>query len=515
MNESPENPVTQYKLQLQSVEESLKTATAENISELLDLKEKLTEVISLLQGPVQSQISNSAGTSNDAKSDDIEDEFLKFQREINELEGDNAPQMDAVEEEVNDAVQEEFCAVLSSMEGNKCRAPFLQEWGETAYHNAIIFSTDLQDQNVDNLQEVMVKVMFCNPLSDRMKPCPYFLDGHCKFSDDKCRYSHGYDVRFSDLEEYVLPDYSNVHRDSKCLAKYKDGLWYSAVVDNCLEDQKYCIKFINSGDTQILAAHEILPIGDIYLSDDDDENSSSDENASYQAEIFDPSSVPKEVNYQTVSGDTPIGQWEQHTKGIGSKLMAKMGYVWGQGLGKDSDGRIEPVEAIVLPKGKSLDKCAEMRETAGLQSVEERFCSEQKKEEQRSKNIEMQQNPESSVFAFLNKNLSRNNESGRDMLRKRTSAEASASNGTGSKSQVMDLNFEMFSVGEAIKKAKKEIIRLQQSVNRNAERNEAACLLMKQKMTAQNNLLQNLEDKERRISDEINKKKNHKKIAIF
>ncbi|GFR00897.1 zinc finger CCCH-type with G patch domain-containing protein, partial [Trichonephila clavata] len=167
------------------------------------------------------------------------------------------------------------------------------------------------------------------------------------------------------------------------------------------------------------------------------------------------------------------------------KLMAKMGYVWGQGLGKDSDGRIEPVEAIVLPKGKSLDKCAEMRE------------------------------PESSVFAFLNKNLSRNNERSGDMLRKRTSTEASESNGTGSKSQAIDLNFEMYSVGEAIKKTKKEIIRLQQSVNRNSERNEAACSLMKQKMTAQNNLLKNLEAKERRISDEINKKKNHKKIAIF
>ncbi|PRD23028.1 UNVERIFIED_CONTAM: zgpat [Trichonephila clavipes] len=514
MNESLENPVTQYKLQLQSVEVSLKTATAENISELLDLKEKLTEVISLLQGgPEQSQTTNSEGTGKDAKSDGIEDEFLKFQKEINELENGNAPQINA-EDEIDAAVQEEFCAVLSSMEGNKCRAPFLQEWGERGYHNAIIFSSDLEGQTVESLQEVMVKVMFCNPLSDQMKPCPYFLDGHCKFSDDKCRYSHGYGVKFSDLEEYTLPDYSNVHRDSKCLAKYKDGLWYTAVVENCLKDQKYCIKFINSGNTQTLDAHEILPLGDLFLSDDD-ESSSSDEDTSYQAEVFDPSIIPKEVNFQTVSGNTPIGQWEQHTKGIGSKLMAKMGYVWGQGLGKDSDGRIEPVEALVLPKGKSLDKCAEMREAVGLQSVEERFCSEQKKEEQRSKNIGTQESPESSVFAFLNKNLSRNNERSGDMLRKRTSTEASESNSTGSKSQAIDLNFEMYTVGEAIKKTKKEIIRLQQSVNRNSERNEAACSLMKQKMTAQNNLLKNLEAKERRISDEINKKKNHKKIAIF
>ncbi|GFT06158.1 zinc finger CCCH-type with G patch domain-containing protein [Nephila pilipes] len=513
MNVSTEDPVTLYKLQLQSVEESLKTATADNLSELLDLKEKLTEVISLLQGgSVQSQTTNCLETSNYTKSDDIEDEFLKFQKEINELENGNVSRLGIEEEVVEDAVQEEFCAVLSSMEGKKCRAPFFQEWGEKALHNAIIFSTDLEDQTVGNLQEVMVKVMFCNPLSDQMKPCPYFLDGHCKFPDDKCRYSHGYGVKFSDLEEYVLPDYSNVQRDSKCLAKYKkDSLWYTAVVENCLEDQKYCIKFINSGITETLDAHEILPLDELSLSDDDD-CSSSDESTTYQTEVFDPSTLPKEVNYQALEGDIPIGQWEQYTKGIGSKLMAKMGYVWGQGLGKDSNGRIEPVEAIVLPKGKSLDKCIEMRETVGLQSVEERFSLEQKKEEQRSKNIGTQQSPESSVFAFLNKNISRNMENSGDILRKRTSTAASDMD---SKSQSTSLNFEMYSVGEAIKKTKKEIIRLQQSVNRNAERNEAACSLMKRKMTAQNNLLKSLEAKEQRISDEINKKKNHKKIAIF
>lgn len=31
--------------------------------------------------------------------------------------------------------------------------------------------------------------------------------------------------------------------------------------------------------------------------------------------------------------------------------MVKMGYVPGQGLGRESDGRLEPVEAKILPKG--------------------------------------------------------------------------------------------------------------------------------------------------------------------
>lgn len=36
--------------------------------------------------------------------------------------------------------------------------------------------------------------------------------------------------------------------------------------------------------------------------------------------------------------------------------MAKMGYVHGSGLGKEGEGRIEPVEAMVFPPGRSLGK---------------------------------------------------------------------------------------------------------------------------------------------------------------
>ncbi|GBN48890.1 Zinc finger CCCH-type with G patch domain-containing protein [Araneus ventricosus] len=542
MDGSSDDPLAQYKLQLSSVEEALKSASEGNRADLLDLKAKLTEVLSLLQGkPVESEAS-----IDDSKTDSIDDEFLKFQQEIKELEGDE-PSQNGDTGTDEEAIQEEFCSVLSSMEGNKCRAPFAQEWGERGFHNAIIFSTDLEGQTVHNLQDVTVKVMFCNPLCDQMKPCPFFLDGHCKFSDDKCRYSHGYGVKFSDLEEYILPDYSNVQRDSRCLARYRDGLWYSAIVENCLANQKYFVKYINSGNTETLEANEILPLGDLTLSDDDDDSSSSDnsyKDTAFAEEISDPANTSNEINYVAVPPASTIGSWEQHTKGIGSKLMAKMGYVWGQGLGKDSNGMIDPIEAIVLPKGKSLDKCAEMREMANLQSVEERFSSEQKKEEQRNKQAESRANSDGSVFDFLNKNLRKSviiqlsnikidaelktegrgssdkciTEAGKIAVVKRYSNREDVVERWSKK----DVTFVvvsrpeiMYSVGEAIKKTKKEIGRLLQSVNRNSERNEAACALMKQKVTAQNNLLKSLEAKERRISDEINKKKNHSKIAIF
>ena len=37
-----------------------------------------------------------------------------------------------------------------------------------------------------------------------------------------------------------------------------------------------------------------------------------------------------------------------------------------KGLGKDDQGCVEPVEIVILPSGKSLDVCAELREAKKL-----------------------------------------------------------------------------------------------------------------------------------------------------
>jgi hypothetical protein len=40
-----------------------------------------------------------------------------------------------------------------------------------------------------------------------------------------------------------------------------------------------------------------------------------------------------------------------------------------KGLGKSGEGRVEPVEIKILPPGKSLDMCAEMREKGKLRKA--------------------------------------------------------------------------------------------------------------------------------------------------
>jgi G patch domain-containing protein 2 len=49
-----------------------------------------------------------------------------------------------------------------------------------------------------------------------------------------------------------------------------------------------------------------------------------------------------------------IGTFEAHTRGFGSRMMSKMGFQEGQGLGKDGQGIASPVEAVKRPKSLGL-----------------------------------------------------------------------------------------------------------------------------------------------------------------
>eukprot|EP01026_Neomeris_dumetosa_P030419 TRINITY_DN2434_c0_g1_i11.p1 TRINITY_DN2434_c0_g1~~TRINITY_DN2434_c0_g1_i11.p1 ORF type:complete len:377 (-),score=58.09 TRINITY_DN2434_c0_g1_i11:433-1563(-) len=49
-----------------------------------------------------------------------------------------------------------------------------------------------------------------------------------------------------------------------------------------------------------------------------------------------------------------FASFEKFTTGFGSRMMAKMGYVEGQGLGKDNQGRIEPLKPEQRPKRLGL-----------------------------------------------------------------------------------------------------------------------------------------------------------------
>jgi len=70
--------------------------------------------------------------------------------------------------------------------------------------------------------------------------------------------------------------------------------------------------------------------------------------------------------------DKNFGKFEEHTKGIGLKLLMKQGYVPGEGLGVNKDGITAPIDVKLRPKGQGLsfNNFDEMTENDKIQQKE-------------------------------------------------------------------------------------------------------------------------------------------------
>ncbi|XP_049804669.1 zinc finger CCCH-type with G patch domain-containing protein isoform X2 [Schistocerca nitens] len=481
-----------YEEQLAQIQ--LAVATTGPLSDqdsLLILQEQMTHLIALTKENMIQLRNKSSDTVQNLSNDNSENEDW------------NSSSQNSSETTFNE-IKEDF----RSLEGLKCQAPYNHAWGSCSYHNAIISGVEsMEDTN--SIDAIQVRVFFTNPVSKEMAPCEQYFAGTCRFNDD-CRYSHGHLVSLSDLKEYSEPDFSAVQPGVKALVKSDNSLWAHATVIALNIDGRCDVKFETNGIETTVDLQHILP-----LVEPEERLTATDSSDTDMPEpLWDTNMVERALSNPSAS---VLGEWEKHTKGIGSRLMAQMGYVTGSGLGKFGEGRIEPVEAVILPPGKSLDHCMNLREKAGdngnIFSMERRLKKIRKRQEkQRIKQYE-EDKGKIDLFSFLNTHLSGNTAKSKPGV---STVKTAAVPGTSSlKTQsARGLNVASLQIGEGIRRAERDLAHLNESLSRHSKGSVTYKTLLAKQEEKKKELMM-LKTSESAVNNERSQRNDYKKMTTF
>ncbi|KAM4562556.1 zinc finger CCCH-type with G patch domain-containing protein [Odontesthes bonariensis] len=532
--ETLEAAIATYGAQLQQVEIALSAGLdPAQQPDLLKLKEDLCQLIELTEASLVSvkksrllailenhnglQINTSEAAADISSANGgLNDEFAAFYSELGESSGSSSDNREkdtdgeagAVnceeEEEEEEDEEEEEEEEEDALSGTKVRAPYRTKWGTLEYHNAMVVGSEPPDGD-----EAQVRVLYIYPTQKSMKPCPFYLEDKCLFLDN-CRFSHGEVVYVSELREFLECDLSNLEEGSSCLVRHEDGIWYPAKIKD-IDSGFYTVKFdsLLLKDVVVEADCIIPPLReDDPISSDSDPDDTGDGDATGYAKVIDSA----EESAVTLSSAN-FGGWEAHTRGIGSKLMLKMGYEYGKGLGKLLEGRVEPVMAVVLPQGKSLDECA--------QFTQKRTRSKATKDGAQTGRPKRRRKPRvatggrRTVFDFLNHQLGDRSsdpaEGGASAALAATSLEAYR----GGKSTKRSLNVKQFQAAERVSQTEREIQQLSKLLNRQAGRDASRVKQLEEKLSAARCLLAQQKAQELSIQRENRKADTHKKMTEF
>ncbi|RCH87637.1 hypothetical protein CU097_008083 [Rhizopus azygosporus] len=180
-----------------------------------------------------------------------------------------------------------------------------------------------------------ITVIILTPLTKETLPCHQFLAGHCQ---DPCPlgHSHGYMLP----REYAVPynalDLDNLPEQLQSDASvwYKDKesmLWKEARVVEQISETSWKVR--NSARQEfIVELGDIIPIREL----------GSLEESEHKVQDKEESDV---IDYEmTERAPNTWGGWQAHTTDFAARMMKKMGYQEGKGLGLQGQGRVEFVQ---------------------------------------------------------------------------------------------------------------------------------------------------------------------------
>ncbi|XP_073124602.1 zinc finger CCCH domain-containing protein 18 isoform X2 [Henckelia pumila] len=260
------------------------------------------------------------------------------------------------------------------------------------------------------------KITFLTPTSESMLMCKFFLQQRCRFGSN-CRLSHGVDVPVSSLKKFKPTIWEQLVAGSSiwALSDSKAGIWRVAEIQSWDPTLKMGdVVFRDDGTSAKLGAEDITLSEYSHMSDEEESDTSFEKSDSsdYEQDAAEGLGfLEGTISKRGVQTETVIfAEWENHTRGIASKMMANMGYREGMGLGTSGQGMLNPISARVLPPKQSLDhalKSLQNQEHNETRGKKRSRGGKRKRDKKLAAAVKAAEEEEESkdVFSFINSQL--------------------------------------------------------------------------------------------------------------
>ncbi|MBA0745025.1 hypothetical protein Gogos_007616 [Gossypium gossypioides] len=290
--------------------------------------------------------------------------------------------------------------------------------------------------------------------------------------------STGVDVPLSSLRKYAptMWEPSMVGSSIWAVPDSKVGIWREAELESWNDELRTGkVVFRDDGSSAELGVEALTLSEYAQISDDEESELSSEESDSsdYEEEspkglgFLESTALQKGIQTET----TIFAKWENHTRGVASKMMANMGYREGMGLGASGQGMLNPISVKVLPPKLSLDHALESHENdedkekkgkkrsrGGKRKREKKFA-----EAARAAKEEEESRPD--VFSLINNQLAMHSEAVNGGSTKKQQKK-----GSGEEKKVD--RKALVAYDDEVKELKLRVVKLEEMVSRN--RNEKA-----------------------------------------
>lgn len=237
-------------------------------------------------------------------------------------------------------------------------------------------------------------------------------------------FESGIDLPLSSLKKYnpTMWTQSLVGSNVWAISDSKTGIWREAELESWDEELRSGRVVFRDDGSSLNVGNESISLSEYAQMSEEDDSDSYSESEQYDLSesdiedisgglgFLDSSNLQKGIQTETAI----FAQWENHTRGIASKMMANMGFREGMGLGARLQGRVDPIAVKVLPPKQSLDHAFESIDNKDNNQEKKRSRGGKRKRDKKfaalAKAAKLQEEPTSDIFSLINTQLAKHDE---------------------------------------------------------------------------------------------------------